>query len=41
MQPPYRQSEPKLPAPRHPVDTIQAGDTPSTVPNVQALEVGI
>ena len=41
MQPPYRQSEPKLPAPRHPVDTIQVSDIPSTVPNVQALEVSI
>lgn len=41
MQPPYRQSEPRLPAPRHPVETIRASDAPSDIPNVQALEVEI
>ena len=41
MQPPYRQSEPTLPAPRHPVETIRASDAPSDIPNVQALEVEI
>ena len=41
MQPPYRQSEPKLPAPRHPVETIRASEVPSDIPNVQALEVEI
>ncbi|WP_028952789.1 GNAT family N-acyltransferase [Synechococcus sp. CC9616] len=41
MQPPYRQSEPVLPAPRHPVETIQASESLSSIPNVQALEVGI
>ena len=41
MQPPYRQSEPRLPAPRHPVETIRPSDAPSDIPNVQALEVEI
>ena len=41
MRPPYRQSEPPLPPPRHPVDTISVDCEPSPIANVQALEVHI
>ena len=41
MRPPYRQSEPPLPPPRHPVDTISVDSEPSPIANVQALEVHI
>ena len=41
MRPPYRQSEPVLPPPRHPVISIEASDEPSPIANVQALEVNI
>ena len=41
MRPPYRQREPVLPAPRHPVEAIRGSDLPHPISNVQALEVSI
>ena len=39
MQPPYRRMEPVLPAPRHPLNGVQASDSPHPISNIQALEV--
>ena len=39
MRPPYRRLEPVLPAPRHPLDSINPSTTPHPVDNIQALEV--
>ncbi|MAR06597.1 MAG: GNAT family N-acetyltransferase [Cyanobium sp. NAT70] len=41
MRPPYRQSSPELPPPRHPVESISPSDLPNPVANVQALELSI
>ena len=39
MQPPYRRMEPVLPAPRHPLNGVQATSHPHPISNIQALEV--
>ena len=41
MRPPYLQSEPTLPAPRHPLTTVEASDQPNPITNIQALELSI
>ena len=41
MRPPYLQSEPTLPAPRHPLTTVQSSDQPNPIANIQSLELSI
>ena len=41
MRPPYLQSEPTLPAPRHPLTTVQTSDQPNPIANIQSLELSI
>ena len=41
MRPPYLQSEPALPAPRHPLTTVQTSDQPNPIANIQSLELSI
>ena len=41
MRPPYLQSEPTLPAPRHPLTTVQTSDQTNPIANIQSLELSI